>query len=399
MSKKEKIIDEIKNKKLSKNEIAKKCNATIRYVNKIIFGQNVDNKLFESEKVIQKLRDQQRIERKIKREDYRKYNASDNYLSEIAKQIKKFEIPELKIHKNKNKNKNKYLSEDEYEGIFQLSDIHFNEIISDLSENKYDFEIASKRLKSFVTEAIKIFKQNFVKKILIAMTGDILGSDRRIDEKLNQATNRSKATIIGTFLLEQVIRELNAHFDIKIAMVAGNESRVFELSSSDIVFSDNYDFMLYNLLKMIFRKNLNMFIDSENENIYRKIVKIKNKNILLLHGHNLGKNPELDVTKLIGQISASNDIPIDYVLFGHIHQCQISDFYARSSSLSGGNAYSTNQLKLISKASQNIHLISEKSIHSIKIDLQDTSGIMGYPINNDFYIHKSNGIKKLIYRF
>ena len=399
MSKKEKIIDEIKNKKLSKNEIAKKCNATIRYVNKIIFGQNVDNKLFESEKVIQKLRDQQRIERKIKREDYRKYNASDNYLSEIAKQIKKFEIPELKIHKNKNKNKNKYLSEDEYEGIFQLSDIHFNEIISDLSENKYDFEIASKRLKSFVTEAIKIFKQNFVKKILIAMTGDVLGSDRRIDEKLNQATNRSKATIIGTFLLEQVIRELNAHFDIKIAMVAGNESRVFELSSSDIVFSDNYDFMLYNLLKMIFRKNLNMFIDSENENIYRKIVKIKNKNILLLHGHNLGKNPELDVTKLIGQISASNDIPIDYVLFGHIHQCQISDFYARSSSLSGGNAYSTNQLKLISKASQNIHLISEKSIHSIKIDLQDTSGIMGYPINNDFYIHKSNGIKKLIYRF
>lgn len=390
MSKKNRVIEELKNKKLSKKQVAKNCDTTTRYVNKIIYGQKIDNQLFESQKTIQKLRDQQRIERKIKREDYRQISSSDQYLSELVKQIKKFQIPEL------NKKKNNHISESEYEGIFQLSDIHFNEIISDLSENAYDFDIASKRLRKYVYEAIKIFKMYKVEKILIAMTGDILGSDRRVDEKLNLATNRSNATVIGVFLLEQIIRELNAYFDIKIAMVSGNESRVFELGDSDIIMQDNYDCVMYEMLKMIFRKNLDIFIDG---NPYKKIIKMKNKNILFLHGHNLGKNPENDVIKLIGQISTNNNVSVDYVVFGHIHQAQIADFYARSSSLSGGNAYSSNQLKLISRASQNLHLISENSIMTFKIDLQDINDVCGYPLNDNFYVNKKHKNKELIYKF
>lgn len=393
MSKKERILEELKKKDITKKQVAKNCNTSTRYINKILQKELVNIELFKNQKSIQRLQDQQRIERKIKREDYRNYNASDKYLSEIAKEIKKFQIPELKTHKKKNE----YELKNEYEGIFQLSDLHFNEIVSDLSENSYDFDVAAKRLKKYVSEAIKIFKLYKVEKILIAMTGDILGSDRRVDEKLHLATNRSRATIIGTFLLEQVIREINRYFDIKIAMVAGNESRVFELGDSDMIMEDNYDWTIFQMLKMIFRKNLNIFIDG---NPYKKIIKIKNKNIMMLHGHNLGKNPENDIIKLKGQIASLHNIPLDFIIMGHIHQAQIADFYARSSSLSGGNTYSSNRLKLISRASQNIHIISENSIHSFKIDLQSVDNIIGYPINCDSHLHKSHKSKhKLIYKF
>ena len=401
---KENILIYIDNN-IPKKEIAKKLNTSTRYINQVIQEDTQEkkfNKLSETVKqlqagrdqeakkikdlsrTIQKLRDEQRIERKIKRIGNRDYSSFEKYITTISEKLSYHKIPSLKKHEN--------TIENDYEGIFQLSDLHFNELISDLEENAYDFLVASKRLKKYTQEAIKHFKTYDIKKVLIAMTGDILGSDRRVDEKLNMATNRAKATIIGTFLIENVIRELNEHFEIKIAMVCGNESRSFELGDSDMIFSDNYDFVLYNMLKMLFKDNLDMFVDGD---VYKKILKIKNKHIMMLHGHNLKSNVETSIEKMIGQISSNNKITLDYIIFGHIHQCQISDFYARSSSLSGGNAYSSNKLQLVSRSSQNIHIVSEHSLHSIKIDLQDTDGIEGYELYPGFEIQNKKKIKNL----
>ena len=116
---------------------------------------------------------------------------------------------------------------------------------------------------------------------------------------------------------------------------------------------------------------------------------------MMLHGHNLKSNVETSIEKMIGQISSNNKITLDYIIFGHIHQCQISDFYARSSSLSGGNAYSSNKLQLVSRSSQNIHIVSEHSLHSIKIDLQETDGIEGYELYPGFEIQNKKKIKNL----
>ena len=371
---KEDILSHIKKNEKTKKEIAELLSTSTRYINSVIQEDKDDYKLQNLTKTVQKLRDEQRIEKKIKRIEFRKNNSLEKYVSGISNKLSKCIISPLKKHN---------FEEQEHEGIFQLSDLHFNEIISDLEENEYDFQIASKRLQKYTHEAIKFFKNFNIKKVLIAMTGDVLGSDRREDEKLNMATNRAKATIIGTFLIQNVIQELNEFFDIKIIMVCGNESRSFEIGDSDMIFSDNYDFVLYNMLKMLFKDNLDMFVDGD---VYKKIVKIKNKNIMFLHGHNLKSNVEAQIEKMIGQISANNKITLDYIIFGHIHQCQISDFYARSSSLSGGNTYSSNRLQLISKASQNIHIVSENTIHSIKIDLQNIDKFSGYEIYPGFEI-------------
>ena len=55
--------------------------------------------------------------------------------------------------------------------IVQVADTHFNELVSDLKNNKYDFEIASKRLQKFA-HYIKEYANFYnIKEIFIGITG------------------------------------------------------------------------------------------------------------------------------------------------------------------------------------------------------------------------------------
>ena len=118
--------------------------------------------------------------------------------------------------------------------------------------NLMDFEIASKRCKHFVKKATKYFKAFGVTNILVAMTGDLLNSDRRLDELLNMATNRAKATFLAVDILQQVIMDLNSNFNVSVAMVTGNESRVKkDWGWSKTLASDNYDFTIFKTLSTV----------------------------------------------------------------------------------------------------------------------------------------------------
>ena len=336
------------------------------------------------QRTIQKLRDLQRIERKI-RKSYRQDNALEELGKEIVQIFKNRKPYNLKFHDYKNRN--------QYSGVFHLSDLHFNELIN-ITSNKYDFSIASSRLKKMVLESIKIFKAYEIKDVLIAFTGDIMNSDRRLDELLNQATNRTKACSLSAIILEQMILELNHYFNITVACVSGNEGRVKEeTGSTEIMLSDNYDFMINEMLKLMFRKNREIkFVDGYSGEL---LVDFNNRNILLVHGHQIKANHMTSIQAMRGKYSDMGE-KIDFVLYGHLHSTLISDFYARSSSMCGANAYSDNDLQFSSKASQNIHIIGKADIHSIKIDLQDISDIEeGYEIDKDLEFYNAKSSSKL----
>ena len=112
-------------------------------------------------------------------------------------------------------------------GIIHLTDLHFNQIIQNILDNKYDFKVAAKRLKKLITKAIIYFKATNVDTILLAMTGDLMNSDRRLDQLLSQSTNRSKATFLAVNILSNIIVQLSYYFNtINIANVSGNQSRI-----------------------------------------------------------------------------------------------------------------------------------------------------------------------------
>ena len=134
----------------------------------------------------QKQMDLNRIKNKSFREDARLSNAMVACGEEIRKILDTYDFSKVTIQ-----------HEDvdvPTQGIVQLSDLHFNELVETIT-NVYDFEVAAKRMKLFAIRATELLLLKKVRHVLVANTGDILNSDRRLDEYMNMATNRMNAAM------------------------------------------------------------------------------------------------------------------------------------------------------------------------------------------------------------
>ena len=335
----------------------------------------------------QKLQDKNRIKNKAFREDARLENAVAEYNKQLIQVLKQ---NSFKLSKKKYKEINQKSAM-----IIHLSDLHFNELVN-ISHNKYDFKVASQRLYKFaqrIKELINLYK---IEKILIANTGDILNSDRRLDELLALSTNRSKATFLAVDILSKFIIDIYENtkiLEINFATTIGNESRITQENGwIDIVASDNYDYTVHEILKILFRENPDIkFIGG---NPLEKLIKIAGQNVLLIHGHQIGKANSNNMAKIVSKYSKRHII-VDFIIFGHMHECKISDYYARGSSLVGANAYSENALNLSSRASQNTYILFEdKSRIDIRIDLQHTNPKECYNINDELSEYNAKSEQK-----
>jgi predicted phosphodiesterase len=325
---------------------------------------------------------------RAERNSFRDYARSINLLEVISKELKDI-ITKNKFHTPPER---QYISRYKNTGIIHFSDTHFNELI-EIIGNTFDFTIASQRVRKHILRSIDIF-EGVVDKVVVIFTGDLLNSDRRIDEALAKATNRSKAQFLAVDILQQALVELSSYFKVYFASVVGNEGRANEeLGYTDIVASDNYDFSITEILKIYFN---NTDITYVNIGCSEGIITINNKNFLCLHGLSQ-KNEKLEtyVQSLMGRY-ALKGIKVDYVLFGHLHSCRIGDNYARSSSLCGSNTYSENALNLNGRASQNIFIVYENGdINGMRIDLQNTEGIEGYCIDTRLAEYNAKSANKL----
>lgn len=333
----------------------------------------------------QKLQDQNRYLRKQVRETARLDNAVSEYTKGLTKVLSENKFHKFTLKHNKRRKSGTT-------AVIQLSDIHFNEIV-DMPNNKYDFMIASIRLRKYATEAKKYFKAHKVDKVVIAMTGDLMNSDRRLDELMCAATNRSRATFLSVDILQQFIVDINQDYNVEVAYVTGNEGRVNqEMGWGDVIATDNFDTTIFEMLKFLFLNTKG--IKFLGGNPCEKIVNCSGQNLLMIHGHG-GMRGKLcnAVTQIMGRYSSMNQ-KVDYVIFGHIHEAYISDMFGRSASLVGQNAYSDRALNLTGRASQNIYFFhSDGTRDGIKIDLQVTEG-EAYNIDRSLEEYNPRGVNK-----
>ena len=331
----------------------------------------------------QALQDKNRIANKSFREFARIENAIEAYSEQLVNIFRK-----NKLHKRVSSSKLNASAA----GVIQLSDVHFNELIS-LQDNKYDFKVAARRLKHLVSKCKLYFKAHKITNVLIALTGDLMNSDRRLDELLNEATNRSQATFLAVDLLQQLVRELHKDFNISVACVTGNEGRVNkEPGWSPIVATDNYDFTIFNILKYIFKDSDIKFVEGDPTEL---VVEVAGQNLLLMHGNCSIRHAALDksINQVIGRF-AMKGIKVDYVIMGHVHSASVGDNYARSASLAGANDYSDKGLNLISRASQNCYIFyKDGNRDGIKIDLQNVPKT-GYEIDDSLAAYNAKSASK-----
>ena len=337
----------------------------------------------------QRTQDLMRVERKVFRENARVENA----LVEISKAlIEVVERVDLSSFTREHKEVDR-----EYVMVASGSDLHLNELVRPTTSlrNSFDFTIAAKRLKKYATHLKKLAKLYNITEIALCLTGDLINSDRRKDEIMSAATNRASAVMLACYLLEQFIIDLNSVCNIRVASVLGNESRIGdELTYSEVVASDNWDVVIDKILRIMFRnaKGVTFANGSYNE----KVIGMQGFNLLMLHGHTLNGPIDKAIYSKMAKYAQSGII-IDYTIFGHIHQAYVSDWYSRSSSLVGGNAYSDEGLNLLSKASQNCLIIcpATKDVHAVKIDLQDVEWVHGYDIIKEIEEYNAKSATKL----
>ena len=330
----------------------------------------------------QRLQDLNRIQNKSFREHTRIENAVIAYNEEL---IKLFDKHTLNISSRT------YKINPEAVGVIQFSDVHFNELV-DLENNKYDFKVASARTRYFIDRAKTYFKTANISNVVVALTGDLMNSDSRLDELLNQATNRANATFLAVDILQQGISDLTEHFNVSVACVVGNEGRANpELGWSKVVASDNYDWTIFQCLRFLFRASNVNFIQGDLSEL---VINVAGQNLLLLHGHGSIKGQvERSVNQIVGRY-ALKGVSVDYVIFGHVHSARVGDNYSRSSSMVGANDYSEKALNLNGRASQNCYIFySNGNRDGIKVDLQNTPK-EGYDINDSLEAYNAKSAKK-----
>jgi len=350
-------------------------------------------------KQLQKQSDLNRIKQKSFREFARLENGYEEYIKEIYQSLDKVDLTNVEITKTFS-----VLDTDKARniGCIQISDTHLDERIlyTESLGNEYDWEIASKRLKLLADESKTYFKAKGIKKVLVAFCGDLINNNIIIDKILANASNKSKATVLAVYLFEQFFLDLMQDFELIIGCVTGNESRaVEEIGYTDTIVTHNYDFIIFNMLRYLFRENKERITFVESQEYKELVISLNGFNLLLTHGEKI--KDEKDIQKMMGKYSAQK-IYIDYVLCGHIHSAFLSDIFSRNSSMCGGNAYSNRGLNLTSRASQNIHIIDTEnsSISSIKIDLQKITNKskfkqVGYKIQDELIAYNTKSLDKL----
>lgn len=336
----------------------------------------------------QRLTDERRISAKAFREHARIENSVSAYSSAILSELKEHgkaltNLPRL----------TGVLDVDAPAIIVHLSDNHFNELVN-LPTNQFDFKIAAKRLALLAQKTKLIGKAYGAKRVVVFFGGDLMNSDRRLDELLAMSTNRARATLLAVHLYKQFLLDLRSEFSIDCFGITGNESRVKDnLGWVDVVATDSYDFTIYAMLQVLFDASNDKGILFHDFQANEVVFSIHNQTFLGLHGHQIAASDQKKVQAMIGKYSAKG-INITHILCGHIHCTLISDYISRNASLVGSNAYSEEALGFVSKASQNIHVVTPQGLDGIKCDLQNVDNIEGYEIVEQLAVYNARSADK-----
>lgn len=342
-------------------------------------------------KQTQKYQDINRIERKAFRELARYENALEDLSKNILEKLSSLPKPFIPEHKKDTTGSF---------GLIHFADWHLNELV-ELDNNKFDWEIASKRLKKYVQESTRFFDAYGIKDVLVVNTGDTLNNDIILDKLLNNVENRANAVVSAFDLFRKVLCDFAKNFNVSVIFCDANETRLTkEIGYTKAVASNNFDSTLYDLLQGYFIDSPVKFLGKGLE----VLVSYKGINILALHGHTWGNDLEKSVNKIIAKY-ALDGINIDYVCSGHIHSTYIGPFWSRSASLVGNNAYNYNALHINGRAGQNaIVFMDDGSRHALSIDLQEAKN-EGYALKKELQsynptsqdkCHKETTILKIV---
>lgn len=237
----------------------------------------------------------------------------------------------------------------------------------------YNYDTAVKRITQYYNEIIKIKDTHNIENCHVVCLGDLIHGDiHAIFDRSNEFTlNMQISNTIN--LLEEFLLKLSEHFkNVYVYGVVGNHSRR-KTSKDDADINDYMDDQIINLTSKILSHvgNINFTPHIHPTKAY---FKVKNLNVLAVHGDKINVTNQNGVYKLVTQAMAINK-KVDIIISGHLHHAATNEYNniktIQVGCLPGSGDDYTIDKGIAGEPSQTVLVVNENGIlcnYTIKLD-------------------------------
>jgi hypothetical protein len=225
--------------------------------------------------------------------------------------------------------------------ILVLSDWHIGAMV-DTEDNKYNYEIAKRRIDNTVRQAIQMARERRVYRVDVVFCGDMLEHAYMREAQAYDAEFpvTTQMTLGGRLIIE-VLYQLSRNFFTTYRGFAGNHDRLNKDKNANI--SGDTGMVVVNEIVKVFIENANienlMYVDTHP--YHARLVNINGRNFRFEHGDLLKKDDKHKLDKR----GSYDKIHYDAIVYGHFHhymtlEVGMDRFEMRCGSIKGSDDYS-----------------------------------------------------------
>lgn len=253
--------------------------------------------------------------------------------------------------------------------ILVLTDWHIGALV-DVEGNKYNYNIAKRRINDVVDQALKTAQEREVYRIDVVYMGDILEhAYMRDSQAYNAEFPVARQMALGGRLLIDVLYKLSRQHFVTYRGFAGNHDRLNKDKNGNI--DGDTGMIVVNEMVQLWIEQMNLagvenLVYAECGNYEAKLINVHGRNFKFVHG-DLEKR---DDWKKIAKHSFNDNITYDAIVYGHFHhflclEVGIDRFEIRVGSIKGSDDYSE-KLGIGSAPSQACILVNEDGEIEVK---------------------------------
>lgn len=310
----------------------------------------IQSEKLELEKEKIKMRDQRRI-LNTKIREMARLEHLENYLKENVESIEPVSIPVVE----KDNENDKVM-------LVCASDWHIGANI-DNSFNKFNSEIAMKRIQKFKSEIMKKLRKENIHKLNIANLGDSIMGHIHVTARIENEENSIEQIVRASQYFEEFIKDFVLEgYDVTFYNIGGNHNRLIANNKESLGTKESFERLITVYLEKAF-KNFDNFKHIDDE--YGIIeLDIKDKKVVLIHGDRDSGN------NVVSKLNEILDTRIEYLFSGHVHNAFYREHgiatHIGVGSLMGADSYATYK-RFSSRPSQSYFVFDDEGIDNMKV--------------------------------
>ena len=260
-----------------------------------------------------------------------------------------------------------YEPEEKAEAVLLFSDLHIGALVDNFF-NKYNVEIARRRVREVIRQTIQYCKDTRVKKLHVLNLGDLIENDLHITARLNQEIDAVEQTMVASEIMAEALVELTNNIPVvTYRSCLDNHSRY----TADIKQSKDEE----SLVKLIDwyleerLKDTGLVFEHDNLDGHIGIFTLNNgEKFVFAHGHEIGVNESVQ------KYTAATYSYVRYIALGHWHSTRMKTFMNSkvfvNGSIKGLDEYAEKH-GLFGEPEQTLLIFKGNTLVNITINLKD----------------------------